>query len=88
MKRGREYHGYWEEFNVEKWERVSNINFPAYYIEAVGKNIKWGKKDQDLKKWGWGKISRFRGIYTTLHTLLAVSKVVLSLALSGSTLST
>ena len=31
LKMGREYHGCWEEFNVEKSERGSNFIFPVIF---------------------------------------------------------
>ena len=47
-----------------------------FNIEAVGrKNFKWGRgygcrnfweKNQDFKKWGWGRISSRRDFYTPL----------------------
>ena len=47
-----------------------------YNIEAVWKNIKWEKgeggrnfreENQDLGKWGWGRISSCMELYTTLR---------------------
>ena len=62
MKRGRECHSCGEEYNVE-----------IYNIEAVGKNIKWGKgegnfreESLDLKYGGWGRISSCMELYTLL----------------------
>ena len=38
-----------------------------YYFKAVCKNIKWGRgENQDLKIWGWGRISSRRELYTSL----------------------
>ena len=60
VKRGREYHGCEEEYNMEKRERGKQYHLP-YNIEGVGKKIKWrkedehrnfGKENQDLKTWG------------------------------------
>ena len=39
----------------EEYQVVSG----EWNIMAVGKNIKW-------KKWGWGRISSYRELYTTL----------------------
>ena len=47
-------------------------HFP-YNIMAVGKNIRgeeengdFGEENQDLKRWGWGRIQSFRELYTPL----------------------
>ena len=58
MKRGREYHGCWEEYIGEIGDRV-NQHHLSYDIKAVWKNIKWGRGEGD------GKI-RFRELYTPL----------------------
>ena len=42
VKRGREYHGFGEEYNAEKSERGSNIIFPII-LNAVWKNKEWGR---------------------------------------------
>ena len=79
MKIGREYHGCWEEYYLEKRETGNNII-------SVGKNIKgergegdehFWEENQDLKKWVWGRISSRRKLYTSL------SKGSLSLVVPG-----
>ena len=42
VKRGREYHGCGEEYNMEKKEKKKHDHLP-YNIKAAGKNMKWGK---------------------------------------------
>ena len=58
VKRGREYHGCGEEYNVEKKRKGKQYHL-SYNIWAFGKNIKWekregdgnfGEENQDLKK--------------------------------------
>ena len=66
VKRGREYHGCMEEYNVEKRERGSNIIFPVIIGQFGRKSSgeedgNFGEENQDLKKkWGWGRISSCR----------------------------
>ena len=52
MKRGRKYEGYGEEYNVVKGEIITSS-----LLKAVGKNIRWGRWEGDLKV--WGRKSRF-----------------------------
>ena len=65
MKRGREYHGSGEEYNMEKIKRGSNIIFPII-LRLLGRISSWeggkrteilGKKikNQDVKNMGVGK---------------------------------
>ena len=63
MKRGREYHGCWEEYRVNRKGRGKQFHI-SHYIEALGKNIKRGKgeghgnfgeENQDLKIMWVGK---------------------------------
>ena len=73
MKRGRKYHGRREEYNVGKKGKGKQYHLFCN-VKAVGKNIKWGRvsgdimgnKNQDLKKWGWGRISSCTELYTPL----------------------
>ena len=48
VKKGREYHGCEEEYNVEKMEMVSKSS-SLYYVKAVGKDSKWGWEEGALK---------------------------------------
>ena len=66
VKRGRAYTGLGEESNVEKRLNIYHLFF---IFMAVGKNIKWGKREadgnygeenKDLKKLGLGGISSYR----------------------------
>ena len=67
VKRGRQYHGCGEEYNVEKRERGSNIIFPMILRllgrisrREAGKGPGWtffGEKSRFKKKSGWGRIS-------------------------------
>ena len=43
MKRGKEYHGWGEEYNVEKKGKGKQYHL-FYDIKAVGKNIKVGEE--------------------------------------------
>ena len=54
---GREYHGFGKEYNVGKRERGNNIIFPKM-LRLLGR-ISRREDNQELKKWGWGRISRF-----------------------------
>ena len=45
MKKGREYHGRGEEYNVDKGKEKA-YHLP-YNVKAVGKNIKWGRGKGD-----------------------------------------
>ena len=56
-----------------------------YNVKAVGKNIKCGRgvedehfrgENQDLKIWGWGRISNCRKLYTPLLALFRVRGVL------------
>ena len=55
------------------WKKGSNIIFPLIF-EAVEKNIegvrgrKFWERKSGLKKWGWGRISSCRELYTPLFT--------------------
>ena len=67
-----------EEYNVEKIERKGKQNHLFYNIEAVRKNIKWGKgkrteisEGKSIKKWERGRISSCKKLYTHLLTLFA-----------------
>ena len=51
MKRGREYQGCGEEYNVEKEGKGKQYHI-TYNIEAVGRISR-----EDFKKWWWGRIS-------------------------------
>ena len=42
VKRGRIYYGYGEEYNMEKKGKGKQYHL-LYNIQAVGKNIKWGR---------------------------------------------
>ena len=42
VKRGREYYGCGEKYNVDKFGKGKQYHL-SYNIEAVGKNIKWGR---------------------------------------------
>ena len=57
MRRERDYQGYGKEYNVKtgKGEAI-----PSFYIKPVGKNIKWGRGEGDMKI--WGRKSSFRKI--------------------------
>ena len=49
VKKGREYHGRGEEYNLEKGKEKA-YHLP-YNVKAVGKNIKWGKGGRGRKFW-------------------------------------
>ena len=77
VKRGMEYHGFEEEYNVEKGKVISS-SLP-FNIDAVGKKIKWGRgegdgnfgeENKDHKKWGWGRKSS-RELYTAPNLALS-----------------
>ena len=83
MKRGREYHGCGEEYNLVKRDRGSNI---SYDIEAAWKNIKW-EKGQRGRKWpdksttGYDKLdfkSYTKNLYITLKSNISSLVVDLS----------
>ena len=74
MKRGREYYGCREVFNVEKGEKGSNTIFPIILRllgiisskeEGYGREI-FGKKIQ-IKKIGVGKNIKLKGILYNIH---------------------
>ena len=54
---------------ILRWEKGNGKQYHLpFNIEAIGKNIKWGKVEgegnfgeeyQDFKKWGWGRISEW-----------------------------
>ena len=50
VKKERGYHGCGEDYNVKK-VRGSNIIFPGIFIMAVGKDIKWGKREGSGTFW-------------------------------------
>ena len=71
VKRGMEYHGCGEDYNVEKREKGSNVPFPI--ILRLRRRISrgegcgsFGEEIRDLKKLGWGRISSCRELYTPL----------------------
>ena len=73
-KRGRKYHGCGEELTKEKMKRGSNIIF-LIKLRLLGRISSWeegkkteilGKKIKIKKKWGWGRTSSCRELYTTL----------------------
>ena len=70
MKRGREYHGCGEEYNMEKRERGSKIICPII-LRLLGRisSEEEGKKLK-IKKRGWGRISSCRELYTPLYLTL------------------
>ena len=62
------YYGCGEEYNVKKGKQY---HLP-YNIQAVGKNIKWGRgrefweEYKDFRKWVWGRTSSRIELYTPL----------------------
>ena len=54
-------------------KKGKQFNLP-FNIEAVGKNIKWERREgdehfgeeNDFKKWGWGRLSSYWEFYTAL----------------------
>ena len=61
------------EKNIKLWREEGKIKAVGN-IEAVEKNNKWGTRDckfweenQDFSKWGWGRISSSRELYTPLR---------------------
>ena len=65
MKRGREYHGYWEEYNVEKGEMGSNIIFPII-LRLLGRIL------IEVKGWVGKNIKLWGTLYTLLHFSLTL----------------
>ena len=81
MKRGREYYGYGEEYNMKKRERGRKIIFPVIYrllgrisSEKKGKWSEfWGRKSRFLKL-GVGKNIKLYGNLYTPDVLVSLSK--------------
>ena len=77
MKKGRDYHGFGEEYNVEKVEvkqfHLPYINDIIIILRLLGRipsgkgDRNFGEENQDFKTWGWGRISSCRELYTPLN---------------------